>query len=562
MKRITLCLLMSIVTPTIFWGITPEESASTLGILTLIPPVLSIVLAFVTRKVYFSLALGIWSGAILLAVAKGFEFADIYHSFEKVVTVIISVLSDSWSASIIAQIVTISGLIAIIGKNGGAYAIAEAIAKKAKTARSAQIFTCMTALCIFFDDYANCLVTGPVMKPVTDKLKVSREKLAFLVDATAAPIAGIALISTWIGYELSVIRDAYIAAGVPDPQSYIIFIKTLPYRFYNFFMLGFLMIIAILNRDFGPMLKAEQRARQKGQPSPHTDINCIEDNTLKPNLGITYKISNALIPILVLIFGAFFGIWYEGYRNLITEGVNISVMSAYDYTLAILGATDVIVVILKSSILASIVAMILSALTKTMTFFESIDIWIIGAKGMMETVLVLLFAWSISAIIKELGTSLYLIQVLQNNIPIVLIPTITFILASCVAFATGTSYGTMGILMPLAVPLATTLSGSPDSNITMVTVGTVLTGAIVGDHCSPISDTTVLSAGGSSCPLIEHVDTQLPYVLLVVVVTILFGYLLVAFNVPVLLSYIIGFIVLTVTVLLIGKKPDIEPYVE
>ena len=549
-----------ILMPSFSWGSSPEENAITFGLLTLIPPVLSILLAFFTKNVYSSLLCGIWAGALLLSKSEGF-FTTVYNSFEKMIVIIITVLSDSWSATIIAQLITISGMIAIISKNGGSFAIASTIAKKAKTARSAQIFTCFTALFIFFDDYANCLITGPVMKTITDKLKVSREKLSFLVDSTAAPIAGIALISTWIGYELGVLRDAYIIAGVADPNTYQIFIQTLPYRFYNFFILGFLFIIAFLNKDFGPMLRAEQRARQKGimvNSSPSESI----DDFLIPDPKIVYKMSNALIPLSVLILGTFFGIWYDGYRELVSNNTDFSTLHGYNYMLAILGSCDVIVVILKASILASIVAIIVSIINKSISFFEAIKIWIIGAQNLTSTVIILILAWSISAIIKEIGTSAYIITMLQNNIPVVIIPTITFILASIIAFSTGTSYGTMGILMPLAIPLVATLSGDANSTLTTITAGTVLTGAIVGDHCSPISDTTILSAGGAGCPLIDHVNTQLPYTIFVASISIICGYLLIALGLPIIVSYVIGFISMITIVFFIGKHPDTEPIKE
>ncbi|MDK2818258.1 MAG: Na+/H+ antiporter NhaC family protein [Spirochaetota bacterium] len=549
-----------ILTPSFSWGSSPEENAITFGLLTLIPPVLSILLAFITKNVYSSLLCGIWAGALLLSKSEGF-FTTVYNSFEKMIVIIITVLSDSWSATIIAQLITISGMIAIISKNGGSFAIASTIAKKAKTARSAQIFTCFTALFIFFDDYANCLITGPVMKTITDKLKVSREKLSFLVDSTAAPIAGIALISTWIGYELGVLRDAYIIAGVTDPNTYQIFIQTLPYRFYNFFILGFLFIIAFLNKDFGPMLHAEQRARQKGimvNSSPSESI----DDFLIPDPKIVYKMSNALIPLSVLILGTFFGIWYDGYRELVSNNTDFSTLHGYDYMLAILGSTDVIVVILKASILASIVAIMVSTINKSLSLFEAIKIWIIGAQNLTSTVIILILAWSISAIIKEIGTSAYIITILQNNIPVVIIPTITFILASIIAFSTGTSYGTMGILMPLAIPLVATLSGDANSTLTTITAGTVLTGAIVGDHCSPISDTTILSAGGAGCPLIDHVNTQLPYTIFVASISIVCGYLFIALGLPIIVSYVVGFISMITIVFFIGKHPDTEPIKE
>lgn len=559
MRHTILLLTLMLINSSNVWSIEPSIVAEKLGMLTLLPTLLAIILAFITKRVYFSLFLGIWAGTFLLSSTDGVQLGDFYQSFDKIILTFMSVLSDSWSASIIAQVITIGGLIAVIGKNGGSFAIAEAIAKKAKSARSAQLLSCFTSLFIFFDDYANCLITGPVMQPVTDKLKVSREKLSFIIDSTAAPIAGIALISTWIGYELGLIRDAYTIAGIIDPNPYEIFIATIPYRFYNLFMLGFVVLIALINKDFGPMLSAEQRARQTGVTFINNSYE-EKDSFLDPEPNIKHRMSNAIIPILVLIIGSFVGIWYSGHKTLMAQNPDFaSNISIYKYILEILGASDVILEMFKASFLASIVAIILSAATKTMTCFHAIDVWVSGAKNLLNTVLVLLLAWSISSIIKELGTNIFLAELLKKSLNPSLIPTLTFALSSFIAFSTGTSFATMGMILPLAVPLAATLSGDPNSFITLVTAGSVLSGAIVGDHCSPISDTTILSSSGAGCSLIDHVNTQLPYSMVVAGISIFFGYFLIALNVSIIWAYIFGFLGMALTIWFIGKNPDTTP---
>ncbi|MGL4561119.1 MAG: Na+/H+ antiporter NhaC family protein [Brevinema sp.] len=559
MSLLRYALFLVVFIPDIGWSLEPSVVAEKLGILTILPAVISITLAFVTRQVYFSLFIGIWTGTLLLSFTNGINLSDLYTSFDKIVNTMLTIMSDSWNASIIAQVITIGGLIGIIGKNGGSFAVAEVISKKAKSAVSAQLLSCVTALFIFFDDYANCLITGPVMRPVTDKLKVSREKLSFIIDATAAPIAGIALISTWVGYELGILRDAYTIAGVTSPNAYAIFIETIPYRFYNFLMLGFVVIIALMKKDFGPMLKAEQRARQTGITLP-PESSIQKDESLNPAPHIKHYMVNALIPIFVLIFGSFGGIWYTGHQALLEQNQNFSEnLSISQYIIEILGASNVMTEIFKASMMASIVAMILSTVTKTMTFFESLNVWVIGAKNLISTTFILILAWSITSIIKELGTSIFLTQLMKGSLLPQFIPVLTFILASIISFATGTAFGTMGIILPLAVPLAASLSGSPDSSVTLITAGAVLSGAIVGDHCSPISDTTILSSSGAECPLIDHVDTQLPYAMLVSGISILFGYILVAFGLPVYMSYIFGFLALITMIFIIGKNPETTP---
>ena len=241
-----------------------QVNADKYGFLTLIPPIVAIVLAFVTKNVVVSLALGILSGGIILNFAGFNIFYTIVQAFLDLVNRAVGSLADPWNAGIILQVLAIGGVINLVSKMGGAKAIAEALSKKAKSARSAQIITWFAGLLVFFDDYANSLIIGPMMRPVTDGMKISRERLAFIIDATAAPVAGIAIISTWIGLEVGLIGDAFNSIGV-DQNAFGVFLSTIPFRFYNILILAFIVITALLLKDFGPMRKCELQARRGGQ---------------------------------------------------------------------------------------------------------------------------------------------------------------------------------------------------------------------------------------------------------------------------------------------------------
>ncbi len=560
-KQLTLVFLMFIILSTFIFGGDGQEV--NFGILTLLPPLLAIVLAFITKNVILSLFLGLYSGAFLVNISNG-VFGALTDSFTDIVSRIIESMADSWNAGIILQVLTIGGLVALISKMGGARAIAESLAKKAKTPRSTQIITWIMGLLIFFDDYANALIVGPIMRPISDKMKISREKLAFVIDATAAPIAGIALISTWIGYEISLIKDGYSLIGIDNVNAYGIFIETIPYRFYNILMLIFVLLSAILLREFGPMLKAEKRARETGEvlannnkPEDHA-----ESTSMEPKEGVKLSIWNAIIPIGVLMISSFVGFYYNGLSYLeggVLEAVNNAPLSFYAIR-ETFGASDASVVLFEAALFASIVAIIMGVKQKIFKLSEAIETWIHGMKSLIITGVILLLAWSLSSVIKELGTSAYLVSLLSETVPKFLLPSIIFILASVIAFSTGTSYGTMGILMPLAIPLANaigqnaSLIGEDLHTYIVISVGAVLTGAIFGDHCSPISDTTILSSMGAGSDHVDHVKTQLLYAIVVAIISVIFGYIPAGLGLPVYLILPIG-ITVTWAVLRFYGKP-------
>ena len=528
---------------------------------TLLPPLIAITLAFITKDVVLSLFLGVYSGTFLIELSSHSFLGALFHGFMSILDKVLGSLADPWNAGIILQCLTIGGLIALVTKMGGAKAVAESLAKKAKTPRSAQLMTWFLGLLVFFDDYANALIVGPIMRPVTDKFKISREKLAFIIDATAAPIAGIALVSTWIGYEIGLIKTGYEAIGL-DINPYNIFISTIPYRFYNILMLLFVVFTAVLMKEFGPMLTAERRARRgEGLGPVNTSTSTDELSTLKPKEGIKLSVWNAIIPIGVLILASFAGFYYNGYIEIM-GGDNTAIINTLKNSpvsfVAIretFGASDASVVLFQAALFASIVALIMGVKQKIFKVTEGIGSWVEGMKSLIITGVILLLAWSLSSVINELGTAAFIVSWLGDSIPKFLLPSIIFILGSIISFATGTSYGTMGILMPLAIPLANSIS--PDPSFIMIAVGAVLTGAIFGDHCCPISDTTILSSMGADCDHIEHTKTQLTYALSVGAIAILFGYIPAGLGLPVLIILSVAILITFLLVYVVGKPVEL-----
>lgn len=565
MKRKGLIMIMTLMVIFLFTGtalaVDPEvaqANADKFTFLTLLPPLIAIILAFITKNVVLSLFVGVFSGTFLLQLEGANVFGALFKGFLMIIDEVLGSLADSWNAGIILQCLAIGGLIALISKMGGAKAIAESLAKKAKSPTSAQLVTWFLGLLVFFDDYANSLIVGPIMRPVTDKLRISREKLAFVVDATAAPIAGIAVISTWVGYEIGLIKDGYSIIG-QDVNAYSIFISTIPYRFYNILILVFIVCSAIFLREFGPMLKAERRARETGKLISDTAKPMVssEATGLEPKEGTKLNVWNAIIPIGTLIVGAFAGFYYNGY-GYIMGGDDVALIEqiksaplSFVAIRELFGASDASIVLFQAAVFAGIVAIIMGMVQKIFTLEEAIDTWVQGTKSLVITGVILLLAWSLSGVIKELGTAAFLVSKLSNAIPQFLLPSIIFILGSIISFATGTSYGTMGILMPLTIPLAYAIS--PENAYVVMCAGAVLTGAIFGDHCSPISDTTILSSMGAACDHLDHVKTQLYYSVSVAAVAILFGYIPVGLGLPIAIVLPVAMVAIGLLVYFVGK---------
>lgn len=573
MKFFLLCLL-----PLISFA-TPQENADFFGVFTLIPPIIAIALAFITKDVILALFSGVLSGTFLLSLAsnifsaQNIAFSNIYNtavnSFSKIISYVLESASDPVNAGIILQILCIGGLVALITKMGGAKAIALQFAKRAKSAVLVQLNTWFLGLLIFFDDYANLLIVGPIMRPLSDKFKISREKFAFIIDSTAAPVAGIAVISTWIGLEVSLIKTAYEHIGISDVSAFGIFIETMPYRFYNIFMLFFVAATAIMGREFGSMYEAEIRAKTTGQVAPISKSGTLntaelEDQFLAPKEDIRIRAFDAIVPIATLIFLSIIGFYLNGFDSLKGQELEFANSNPFSFeTLRLAFANaDSSVVLFQAALFAAIIAIFIGVCRKIFKLKEAIETWIYGWKTMIFTIVLLLFAWSLSSIVKELGTSLFITSLLADKLPEFILPATIFAFASAISFAIGTSYGTMGILMPLAVPLAyevAKLNGmdmSATHHYMVMNISCVLTGAIFGNHCSPIADNVILSSMSAKCDHMEHVRTQIPYALFICAISLITGYIPVSLGLSVWIVLPLNCILIAFLLRIIGKKVE------
>ena len=472
-KRFLILVLMFVLLLSLPVFAEGEEEIPNFGWLSVLPPLLAIVLAFVTKQVLLSLFLGIFIGATML---NGWNpFFGFLRSLDEF---IVGSLADSWNAAIIIFLLTIGGMVGIINKMGGTTAIAEALSKKVKNPKTAQLFTWILGCLVFFDDYANTLIVGPTMRPLTDKMNVSKEKFSYVIDSTSAPVVGVALISTWVGYEIGVIRSIYQSLGI-EANYYQVFLKTIPYNYYCLFSVIFVLMLVLMQRDYGPMYDAEKRARLTGKVLADDAKPISSDEITKMEIGkdVKLKVSNAVIPILTLVIVAFVGLWYNGYTAL--EG-GVDPFSAEGMR-ACFGEADSSIVLLWASFASSVVAIIMALAQKILNMDEVFDAWVDGAKSMSMACMILVLAWSLGSVTQSVGTANFLVGVVSDNIPFGILPIIVFIISGIISFATGTAWGTMAIVIPLAVPLAQgfILNSGADPSLVIVTLGTVMSGAIL-----------------------------------------------------------------------------------
>jgi Na+/H+ antiporter NhaC len=554
--------------------------------MSILPPLLAIILALVFKEVVFSLVSGIFlGGAILGFYAEG--ISGIFTGFFKIIdTYIIGALNDSGHLSVIVFSTIIGGIVALISKNGGMQGIVNSIVGFANNARNGQLATWFLGIAIFFDDYANTLVVGNTMRAITDKLKVSREKLAYIVDSTAAPVSAIAFVTTWIGAELG-----YISKGLENINAdgtvinegvYSIFLNSLAYSFYPILTLFFIFYLVYRGKDYGSMLKAERRARSGGVINPEdnpADLTELED--VAPVEGIKYRAFNAVIPVAIIVFGTLLGLVITGFDSLSAElsasgieangwGQTWKNLSIYDSNIdsftrrlgTLIGAADSYIALLWSSLAALFTAMMLTIGQKILSLKDTVETTIAGFKTMVPALLILILAWSLAMVTEEMHTADFLTEVMEGNIPYWLIPALTFVLSGFVAFSTGSSWSTMALVYPIILPAAWQIctgegmAAADSMPIFYNTVSAVLAGSVLGDHCSPISDTTILSSLASGCNHIDHVRTQIPYALTVGGVAVVMGTIPAALGLPAILSFILGIASLILIIELVGKKVE------
>lgn len=471
----------------------------------LLAPVVAIVFALATRRVLPSLAAGVCVAA--LVAAGGAPLDAISRAGSYLFGVVVDVEKGTLHRDhlmITTFSLFVAGTVGVMGQTGGTRALVGLVEGLARGRSGAMVASWLAGALVFFDDYANCLVVGGSMGPLCDRFKVSRAKLAYIVDSTAAPVASLAVVSTWVGYEVGLIDSALQNAG-SDLDGFGIFVEALPYRFYSLFTIVFVGAIAITGRDFGPMLQAEQTASER------------EDEGVSEAPLENWRALLAAVPVGILVAGTLGLMISTGRAEL---GAAVDGAALFE----ILGKADAYGSMLAGSFMAFVLAVGMGVLVGKTPLS---DIWggiKEGIHPVGEALLVLFLAWTLSDGIADTHAAAYLEGLLSSRLPAVLLPSATFLLAAATAFATGTSFGTMGILIPLVVPLA--LGIAPDQHhILLNSTAAILAGACLGDHASPISDTTVLSALGAGCEVVEHVRTQLPYALTAGVIALLCGHL-------------------------------------
>ena len=554
---------------------------SPFGWWSIVPPLLTIILAISTRRVVPALLLGIIAGTLIfnfvpqVTLPKSADVAAaVGTTTETPAPTTVSAKTAAWVVDLfeghlwhnladgdhlrVLVFTMLLGMqIALIHSCGGMEAIVNWLAPLARSRRSGQILTYVMGLIIFIDDYANTLLLGSTMRPITDRLKISREKLSFIVDSTAAPVSGLALVSTWVATEISAISSGFKNVGQDiGGESFSIFVATIPSRFYVIFMLIFVFLIAFLKRDFGSMLTAERKALTHPPGKP---LASGEHHEIKKG-NVWY----AFLPIGITIILVFTLLIQTGLAG--SDPKDLDSLTGWRYWATLFGNGNSYIALLYGSLAGLVTIILMSQIGRLLNVAELQKGLISGFLHVLPALVILWLAWTLSRLAGKdfLGTGSHLAEMIKGSIPLALMPTITFVLACGIAFSTGTSWGTMSLVIPLTIQTLWAMFGDMETAakihdpIMIACIGSVLAGAIFGDHCSPISDTTVLSARASDCDLIAHTRTQMPYALTVAGISILCGTLPIGFGAPAWLLLILGTVAMIAVVLLVGQKVETQ----
>lgn len=453
----------------------------------LLPPLLAIVLALITKEVYSSLFIGILAGGLIysnfnLETTMTHVFSDGF----------VSSVADSYNAGILLFLVLLGALVAMMNKAGGSAAFGRWAAKHIHSRVGAQLATITMGVLIFIDDYFNCLTVGSVMRPVTDKQNISRAKLAYLIDATAAPVCIIAPISSWAA------AVAGFAAGAGADSGMSLFVSAIPFNFYALLTIAAMIIFAVFKFDFGPMKKHEDNAKNGDIYTTGMENLSEEMNKEANPKG---KVLDLVLPVVVLIIACVFGMIYSG-----------GFFDGEDFITAF-SNSDASVGLVYGSFIALILAVIYFLVRRVLTFKQIMECFPEGFKAMVPAIMILVCAWTLNSMTGSLGAKIFIAQLIEGSAGALqaFLPAIIFLIAVGLSFSTGTSWGTFGILIPIVL----SVFGATDGTLTIVAVSACMAGAVCGDHCSPISDTTIMASAGAQCNHINHVSTQLPYALMV-----------------------------------------------
>ncbi len=497
----------------------------------IVPPLLAVTAALMSGRMMTSLFVAVlvggwlaaWHASGNLVAATGGGFVETGHFF----------VGSVWSFEdpsfdnllILLYVVLIMLAIAVVLVGGGLKGVADWLMRFANGPRSAQFVTFLAGLIVFIDDYANTMIVGSTMRSITDAERISREKLAFLVDATAAPIAGIALISTWVGYEVGLLGSIAESLSI-DKSGYALLLSALGFRFYCLMMILFVGVNAASGADFGPMAAAERRARNEGKLlADGGELKAaLELGRAEPHPAARIRASTALIPMAVMLGFFLVSLWWAGGGPALIAEDSMAMLRLASWREVFSEAKSIPLLAWASGIGLAMALLCCRQIAKTPWPAIGRALWI-GFKASLMPVSVLILAWSLKGACHALHTDTFLVAQLKGAIPPSLFPALVFIVAGATSFATGTSYGTMGILIPTAVPVAYSLDGGVYGIVTILSIAAIMDGAIFGDHCSPISDTTIMSSAASACHHVDHVRTQMPYSLAVAAMALFLGYL-------------------------------------
>lgn len=488
-------LLLTFLSTLFILGGAIMEEAVYYGILSLIPAILAVVLAFWTKNVVISLLVSLFAGTLILAGGNP------WHALQNMFSEHLFVdFTGSSNAQTIIMMSFVGAFVALIERSGGARAFASALSRKVKSRATGQTFTWLGGLAIFFSDSGNSLILGPIFRPILDKLRVSRAKLAYILDSTSSPVCILIPITGWGVYIMSIIATEHENLGIAASDSST-FMQAIPYQFYAILALLLIPLITISKRDFGPMLKAEQRAVAQGLSD--TELAMASEAEKESENAGKATAKNMVIPLIVVfatIFIMFIG-WGFPTHNIPGSKIRVALTSGY-----FLGIVTMSIMVLTQ---------------KIMTFSEVVDTCVAGVKKMAGILVIIVLAWGVGSVCSMLGTSQYIVDTTIGFLSPKLVPVMLFIIGSVISFATGTSWGTMAILLPLGINMAVSFEVSE-----IITIAAVLSGSLFGDHCAPISDTTVMSSMAAECNHMDHVRTQIPYACLAAVAAAI-GYLIV-----------------------------------
>ncbi len=495
----------------------------------LLPPLLAIALAFITRQVLVALFAGIFVGGLMI------NEWNVFLGARQSLSWVIENVTDSWNATILIFDFIIGAFVGVLYVSGSMHDVAAKLLGKVKSSRGASFLASVLGVLIFFDDYSNTVIVGNTTRPVTDKLRVSRELLSYIVDSTAAPVAGLAFISTWIGYEVGLIKESFeslaekAAAGeiamAPDIEAMAAWIHSVPFRFYSIFAIILVFLVVLSRRHFGPMLKAEHRVVKEGKVLRDGAVPLMPTETVLGEPKARGPWWNFVVSVIILVIVTIIGMWVTGAEAVGYEKYWWEV----PFSKALMDA-DAATALLWGSFAGYVTAAFFALVTRSLDFEKLMDATIRGMYLMVLANAILVLAWTIKSAADAVGTAPYVIDLATKaGVPAILVPALIFLAAAFISFTTGTSWGTFALVLPIAIPLSWTLAlqqGVDPYLPLYASIASVFAGGIFGDHCSPISDTTIMSSMFSGADHIDHVSTQIPYALLAMSVSAVLFFLM------------------------------------